>query len=176
MMKLKSGIRPLLIGVAAAMLAAPAMAATTATTATTAKAPAKAQVMRMQIPADVAKNGFQISSTLIFPPFNPATGRKVFAEKGCVVCHRVNGIGGTDGPNLSYGKYDTPVNAMDIASDLWANASVMIPMQQDELGSQIKLTPEDLSAIVAFIASPSEQKKFSKKDIPAKMLKAMENM
>ncbi len=130
----------------------------------------------MTIPAAAAKDGFKLSDTLIFPPFDPVLGRKVFAQKGCVVCHQMNGIGGTDGPNLSYGKYDTPVNAMEVASDLWEKASIMIPMQKSELGGQIILTPEELSGLIAFLADPAEQKHFSKAEIPAKILKDMEDM
>ena len=121
-----------------------------------------------------AQNGFQLSPRLIFPAFDAALGRKVFAEKGCVVCHSVNGIGGTDGPNLSYGKYDTPVNAMEVASDLWEKADVMIPMQKAELGGQIILSPEELAGLVAFLASPEEQAKLTLADIPANIRKDME--
>ena len=34
------------------------------------------------------------------PPIDPARGRKVFVEKGCVACHSVNGVGGDIGPSL----------------------------------------------------------------------------
>jgi len=130
----------------------------------------------MQIPAKAAQEGFKLSDQLIFPAFDPALGRKLFGDKGCVVCHQVNGIGGEDGPNLSYGQYDTPVNAMEVASDLWEKASIMIPAQEDELGAQIKLSPDELAGIIAFLADPAEQKHFKKSDIPAKILKDMENM
>ncbi len=130
----------------------------------------------MQIPGEAAKDGFKLSDQLIFPPFNPVLGRKLFAEKGCVVCHKMNEIGGEDGPDLTYGKYDTPVNAMEVASDLWEKASIMIPAQEDELGSQIELSPEELAGIIAFMADPQEQKHFSKADIPADILKDMEEM
>ncbi len=125
----------------------------------------------VQVPEGGMQNGFQLTPELIFPAFDAALGGKLFATKGCVVCHEVNGIGGTDGPSMAYGKYDTPVNAMEVASDLWEKASIMIPMQEDELGAQIELSPEELSAIIAFLASPVEQAKFSKADIPADILK-----
>ena len=98
---------------------------------------------------------------------NPVVGKNIFAEKGCVVCHQMNGIGGKDGPNLTYGEYDTPVNAMEVASDLWEKADIMIPMQKDELGGQIILSPEELSGLIAFLADPEMQKTFTKADIPA---------
>ncbi len=130
----------------------------------------------VQVPEGGIENGFQLTPELIFPAFDAALGRDLFASKGCVVCHEVNGIGGTDGPSMAYGKYDTPVNAMEVASDLWEKASIMIPMQEDELGGQIELSPEELSAIIAFLASPTEQAKFSEDQIPADILKDMEDM
>ncbi|VAW19305.1 hypothetical protein MNBD_ALPHA12-1812 [hydrothermal vent metagenome] len=130
----------------------------------------------VQVPAGGIEEGFQLSPELVFPAFDAALGRKLFATKGCVVCHEANGIGGTDGPSMSYGKYDTPVNAMEVASDLWEKAPIMIPMQEDELGAQIELSPEELAAIIAFLGSPSEQAKFSKDQIPADILKDMEDM
>lgn len=129
-----------------------------------------------QIPAEAAKGGFNLSDQLIFPPFDPVLGRKLFAEKGCAVCHRMNGIGGDEGPDLTYGEYHTPVNAMEVASDLWEKASIMISEQEEELGAQIELSPEGLAAIIAFMADPAEQKHFSKDDRPADMLKDMEEM
>lgn len=146
------------IGVVAILAAVPALAAP------------------VQVPTGGMENGFQLTPKLIFPAFDAAFGRQLFASKGCVVCHEVNGIGGTDGPSMSYGKYDTPVNAMEVASDLWEKASIMIPMQESELGAQIKLSPEELSAIIAFLASPTEQAKFAKDQIPADIIKDMENM
>ncbi len=158
-MTMHINFRPIIVGAMLALLAAPVMAKDL-----------------MQIPAEAAANGFKLSDQLIFPAFDPALGRKLFADKGCVVCHQVNGIGGEDAPNLSYGKYDTPVNAMEVASDLWEKASIMIPAQEDELGAQIKLSPVELAGIIAFLGDPQEQKHFKKSDIPANILKDMDNM
>jgi len=44
------------------------------------------------------------------------------------------------------------------------------------LGAQIKLSPAELAGIIAFLAAPEEQKLFKKSDIPAKILKDMDNM
>ena len=129
----------------------------------------------VQVPEGGIENGFQLTPELVFPAFDAVLGRKLFATKGCVVCHEVNGIGGTDGPSMSYGKYDAPVNAMEVAADFWETASVMIPMQKNELGGQIELSPEELAAIIAFLASPSEQAKFSKDQIPASIAKDMDD-
>ncbi len=125
---------------------------------------------------EAATNGFSLNDQLVFPPFDPAIGHKVFAEKGCVVCHQMNGIGGEDGPDLTYGAYDTPINAMEVASDLWEKAAIMIPMQEDELGGQIELSPEELAGLIGFLASPEEQKTFSMDDVPENIRADMDNM
>lgn len=41
-----------------------------------------------------------LSAGLMMPSMDAANGRKLFASKGCVVCHEVNGIGGTDAAPL----------------------------------------------------------------------------
>ena len=120
------------------------------------------------------KEGFELTPNVVFPAFDAALGRKVFAEKGCVVCHSINGIGGTDGPNLSWGKYDTPINAMEVATDLWAKASTMIAMQKNELGKQIILSPDELAGLIAFLGDPKEQAKLKMSDIPDNIRKDME--
>ncbi len=34
--------------------------------------------------------------SLTMPHMDPALGRKLFASKGCVACHAINGVGGHD--------------------------------------------------------------------------------
>jgi cytochrome c553 len=41
-----------------------------------------------------------MSPGMMMPSMDAANGRKLFAAKGCVVCHAVNGIGGQDAPAL----------------------------------------------------------------------------
>ncbi len=129
----------------------------------------------VQVPDGGMQNGFQLTPELVFPAFDAALGSKLFASKGCVVCHEVNGIGGTDAPSMSYGKYDAPVNAMEVAADFWEAADVMIPAQKDELGAKIELSPEEFANIIAFLASPTEQAKFTQSEIPADILKDMDD-
>ena len=128
---------------------------------------------KAQVAPAAMENGFALSETLEFPPFDAALGRVTFAQKGCVVCHQINGVGGEDGPDLTYGAYDTPIDAMDVAADLWAKAGVMIAMQEDELGAQIELSSEELASIIAFLASAQEQASFSMDDVPEAMQERM---
>ncbi len=38
--------------------------------------------------------------SILFPLLDPARGRALFVDKGCVVCHSVNGVGGEIAPVL----------------------------------------------------------------------------
>jgi len=107
-----------------------------------------------------------MSPGLMLPSMNPARGRELFASKGCVVCHSVNGVGGEDAPMLDAETMDNVMNPFDFAAKMWRGAGAMVALQEDELGGQIELTGQELADIIAFVHDASEQKRFSDADIP----------
>jgi mono/diheme cytochrome c family protein len=107
---------------------------------------------------------------------DPANGRKLFASKGCVVCHSVNGVGGKDAPPLDASTMVGMTNPFDFVANMWRGAGPMIQLQQEELGGQIEFTGQELSDIIAFLHDEEEQKKFSEADIPANIMAAMAKM
>ena len=109
------------------------------------------------------------------PMMNPARGRELFASKGCVVCHSINGVGGTDAPALDASTMLPHMNPFDFAAKMWRGAPAMIAMQKEELGSQIEFTGDELADIIAFAHDAAEQKKFSEADIPQRIKDMMEN-
>ncbi len=111
---------------------------------------------------------------LLFPLMDPSRGRQLFASKGCAVCHSVNGVGGEDAAPLDFDPERGPINPFQIAADMWAHAAHMIPMQEEELGYQIELSADELADIVAFLASPEEQKAFSEDDMPPEIRRLLE--
>jgi hypothetical protein len=116
---------------------------------------------------------------LMMPAMNAADGRSLFASKGYVMCHSINGIGGEDAPSLDAATMSLPMNPFDFAARMWRGAPAMIAMQQDEMGGQIEFTGAKLADIIAFVHDPAEQSKFSVQDIPpdmAERLKAMAEM
>lgn len=139
---------------------------------TTANAPLSAQeqtgTMRMDMP--------MMSTGLVLPRMDPVKGRALFASKGCVVCHSINGVGGTDAAMLDAEYMDLPMNPFEFAARMWRGAAAMVDMQRDELGGQIELNGEELAAIIAFVHDDDEQKKFSEKDIPENIMKVMNKM
>lgn len=102
----------------------------------------------------------------VVPSMDPARGRVYFATRACVVCHAVNGIGGTDGAALDIEKQPETVRVLDFVSRMWRGGLPMMRLQRRLLGEQIDLTGEELADIIAFLHSPEEQRKFSEADIP----------
>ncbi len=124
-------------------------------------------------PAEAAKSTEQKIEGMLLPFMSPSKGRKLFASKGCVVCHAINGIGGEDAPPLDANTMPRIMNPFDFAAKMWRGAGTMIAVQQDELGEQIEFSGEELANIIAFVHSIDEQKKFSKADIPPRITKMM---
>lgn len=121
-------------------------------------------------------NGPMMSAGLFLPKMDAAAGRQLFASKGCVVCHSINGVGGEDAPALDASMMSMPMNPFDFAARMWRGAGAMVAMQQEELGAQIELNGEELANIIAFVHDADEQAKFSKDDIPEDIAKMMQNM
>jgi cytochrome c len=116
----------------------------------------------------------QIAPGLILPAMNPVRGKMLFASKGCVVCHSINGVGGTDAPKLDASTMAPQMNPFDFFAKMWRGAEPMIAMQHGELGHQIEFTGQDLADIVAFVHNAQVQKTFTEDDIPANIKKHME--
>jgi len=111
---------------------------------------------------------------LLMPMMDPARGRKLFASKGCVVCHSINHVGGTNAPSLDASTMPGPMNPFDFVAKMWRGAPAMIKMQKSEIGHQIKFTGQELADIIAFAHDAAEQKTFSEADIPENIKKHME--
>ncbi|MGH8630355.1 MAG: c-type cytochrome, partial [Burkholderiales bacterium] len=52
------------------------------------------------MPGGTTAQPMMMSPGMMMPSMDAANGRKLFAAKGCVVCHAVNGIGGQDAAAL----------------------------------------------------------------------------
>ncbi len=103
---------------------------------------------------------------LALPPMNSHRGRELFLDKGCVVCHSVNDVGGTVGPALNAADMPQPMNAFEFAARMWRGAPSMVQMQQDLLGEAISLSGQDLADLVAFAHDEAEQRELKAEQIP----------
>ena len=103
---------------------------------------------------------------LMTPQMDPVRGRRLFATKGCVACHAINGVGGHDATPLDAHTMDTAMNPFDFAAKMWRMAPAMIYAQEEALGEQILFTGDELADIIAFVHHEEEQHNFSEADIP----------
>lgn len=117
-----------------------------------------------------------MATGLIMPEMNAAEGRRLFASTGCVVCHSINGVGGTDAPMLDADFMDTPMNPFEFAARMWRGAEAMVELQRAELGDVIELNGDELAAIIAFVHDAEEQARFSEDDIPEEIEAMMGHM
>ncbi|SFQ02144.1 c-type cytochrome [Tranquillimonas alkanivorans] len=105
---------------------------------------------------------------LALPPLRSVRGQEIFAEKGCEVCHSVNGVDGEIGPSLN--ATDTPgsVNVFHFAARMGRGAAPMVQKQKDLFGEKIDRSGEELSALVAFAHDEEEQRNLSPEQVPAR--------
>ena len=129
---------------------------------------------QMGSPDDTGMTGPTMGPGLTMPEMDAERGRKLFASKGCVVCHSVNGVGGEHAPPLDAATMSLPMNPFEFAARMWRGAEAMVALQRDELGEPITLTGQELADIIAFVHDEEEQKQFSEADIPHHMEDMME--
>ncbi len=113
---------------------------------------------------------------LIMPMMNSARGRTLFASKGCVACHSINGVGGEDAPSLDAHSMQPYMNPFDFAARMWRGAATMIAMQEEAFGEQIEFTGAELADIIAFLHDEIEQHRFTENDIPPEIMPMMSHM
>ena len=113
---------------------------------------------------------------LIMPMMNSVRGRALYASKGCVACHSINGVGGEDAPNLDAHSMAPYMNLFEFAARMWRGAASMIAMQEEIFGEQIEFSGEELADIIAFLHDETEQHKFSEADIPPQIMPMMSHM
>jgi mono/diheme cytochrome c family protein len=100
------------------------------------------------------------------PPMDSHRGREIFLNKGCVVCHAVNGVGGEVGPSFDAADMPRSMNAFEFAARMWRSAPAMALMLEEELGGFIDLTGEELADLIAFVHDANEQQELTADQIP----------
>ncbi len=95
------------------------------------------------------------------PAMDAREGRILFAAKGCVICHSVNGVGGQAAPALDAYRQPSLANPFEFSARMWTGASDMIALQKKDLGYQITITGEELADIFAFVHDADEQLLFT---------------
>jgi hypothetical protein len=119
--------------------------------------------------------GAEAAPGLTLPKLDAEHGSVLFAEKGCVVCHSVNGIGGINAAPLDASEMDPAGNPFEFFARMLAGMAPMLEMQDERLGHQIELDATELGDIVAFIHNGAVQKSFSLDGVPEDFQKLMED-
>lgn len=122
-----------------------------------------------------AGDGMMGEGMLVMPRMDAARGRQLFADKGCVVCHAINGVGGEDAPPLDADVMSPMMNPFEFAANMWRGAEAMVMLQQEELGEQIELNGQELADIIAFVHSHEEQAKFTEAGLSDEIKKLIEH-
>lgn len=100
-------------------------------------------------------------------------GRALFVDKGCVLCHSINGVGGKAATPLdAQTEFDTN-DPVEFAARMWRGAPAMVELQSLELGYTIWLEAEDIVDLAALTADAAEQKKLTNGAIPEGMRDAL---
>ena len=107
---------------------------------------------------------------LVVPPMDSERGALVFMEKGCVVCHSVNGVGGEIGPSFNATDMPQPMNAFEFAARMWRGAPAMAQMQHDLFGEMINLNGQELADVIAFVHDAHVQSHITATDIPEQFI------
>jgi mono/diheme cytochrome c family protein len=110
-----------------------------------------------------------VRQQIVLPVPDAERGRFLFASKGCVVCHSINGVGGKAGPALDAEADDRAIDPLEFAARMWRGAGAMAFLQSMEFGYQIEMAGDEIADLAAFIASRALQSTFSEKDVPEVM-------
>ena len=87
------------------------------------------------------------------PTGDPESGRRVFEEKGCILCHQVAGLGGVTGPALDFsGQNKSPIH---LATALWNHGAEMTRAMESRGIQRPRFLSTELNDLLAYLGSVS---------------------
>ena len=90
-----------------------------------------------------------VAGSVFVLPGSAESGRLLFAEKQCVQCHSVGGVGGSVGPSLTdKGARRSP---LEFAAAIWNKAPAMTAAMAARNITIPQLRPEDMADLVAYL-------------------------
>src|SRR5262245_57820220 len=113
------------------------------------------QIRRPRMDAREADNLTAFLATLDYfdPPGNMQVGKRLFAEKRCVLCHQVGGVGGVVGPDLDQlAQSSSPIS---IAAALWNHGPSMSAAMRARGIKRPSFTGTELQDLIAYLKSYS---------------------
>jgi mono/diheme cytochrome c family protein len=82
-------------------------------------------------------------------PGNPIEGSQLFAEKGCLRCHSINGVGGVGGPDLGEGILKR--SFLDIAGVMWNHSPGMAHVIEERHAVRPVFKPPEMASLLSFL-------------------------
>ncbi|MHA1536307.1 MAG: c-type cytochrome [Alphaproteobacteria bacterium] len=116
-----------------------------------------------------------ITTRLKLPKMDSKKGMYLFASKGCVTCHAINGVGGHNSARLDAHAMKPVMSPFELIAKMWRAAPAMIAAQEEAFGEQITFTGAQIAHIIAFLHDDAQQHKFTEAMIPPKIKKAMKH-
>jgi len=93
------------------------------------------------------------------PQGDAESGRQVFMDKTCIVCHQVGGVGGVTGPSLDFlSQYGSPIQ---IATAMWNHGTAMSDTMRVRGLGRPAFTAGELRDLLAYLEAASP-------DVPAR--------
>ena len=82
-------------------------------------------------------------------PGNPLEGSQLFAEKGCLRCHTIRGIGGAGGPDLGQGILKRSL--LDIAGVMWNHSPGMAHVLEERRAARPLFKAPEMASLLSFL-------------------------
>lgn len=82
-------------------------------------------------------------------PSNPLAGRTLFSSKRCILCHSIQGIGGTTAPDL--GIIQETGSFMDYAANIWNHMPRMNEAFQNINSRRPEFSGEEMEKLITFL-------------------------
>ncbi len=82
-------------------------------------------------------------------PGNPLEGSQLFADKGCLRCHAIGGVGGIGGPDLGQGILKRSL--LDIAGVMWNHSPGMAHVLEERHAGRPVFKPEEMGSLLSFL-------------------------
>jgi mono/diheme cytochrome c family protein len=89
----------------------------------------------------------EAGSTIL--PGNPLEGSQLFAEKGCLRCHAINGVGGAGGPDLGQGILKRSL--LDIAGVMWNHSPGMAHVFEERRALRPVFKAPEMASLLSFL-------------------------
>ncbi len=85
------------------------------------------------------------------PTQNALAGARVFGVKGCVRCHAINGLGGTEGPD--FGRFSRPRSFYDFSASMWNHLPMMVERMRALGIDPPQLKAQEIADLIAFLST-----------------------